>query len=52
MTQNTGPQHPGPQDPRQPYAAPPTTPLVLTPPAPLPGGATLAPIGFRPAIAA
>ncbi|APS19529.1 toxic anion resistance protein [Streptomyces sp. Tue 6075] len=36
---NTGPQHPGPQDPgpqdpRRPYD-PPTTPLVLTPPAPV-----------------
>ncbi|WGP12346.1 toxic anion resistance protein [Streptomyces sp. SH5] len=31
---NTGPQHPGPPDPRRPHA-PPTTPLVLTPPAPV-----------------
>ncbi|GGP35575.1 toxic anion resistance protein [Streptomyces sindenensis] len=31
---NTGPQHPGPPDPRRPHD-PPTTPLVLTPPAPV-----------------
>ncbi|NEB39928.1 toxic anion resistance protein [Streptomyces sp. SID14515] len=31
---NAGPENPGPQDPRRPYD-PPTTPLVLTPPAPV-----------------
>ncbi|MFF7009877.1 toxic anion resistance protein [Streptomyces fimicarius] len=31
---NAGPENPGPQDPRKPYD-PPTTPLVLTPPAPV-----------------
>ncbi|WP_128818443.1 toxic anion resistance protein [Streptomyces sp. S063] len=34
MTQNTGPRNTGPQDPRRPHD-PPTTPLVLTPPAPV-----------------